>query len=101
MARAVRSGGRVVVSDLHPDAMRAGWKRSFRRGEDIVEIDYDPASDAELRSAGAELGLLLRRHASVHFGPTEQRIFQGAGKEDEFESARAIPAISIYHWIKP
>jgi ubiquinone/menaquinone biosynthesis C-methylase UbiE len=30
MARVSRKGGRVVVTDLHPCALAAGWTRSFR-----------------------------------------------------------------------
>src|SRR5437879_12012526 len=38
IARAVRPGGSVFITDLHPKEHEAGWTRAFRRGRLRLEI---------------------------------------------------------------
>src|SRR5207253_5196911 len=39
LARIVRSRGRLIVTDFHPDALRLGWKRTFRSNGQLYEIE--------------------------------------------------------------
>jgi len=77
----------VVISDLHPKALKAGWVRSFRaqgQSYEIANRSYSlPESDWQLEA---------------FFGEPERAIFKQAGKGGHFESARQIPAIFIAGW---
>jgi ubiquinone/menaquinone biosynthesis C-methylase UbiE len=90
----------VVVSDLHPEAMRRGWKRSFRENGESCQIDYQPYSSAELDRAAADVGLKLYCRVEPHFGEPEQGIFKTAGSASAFDSVREVPAVLISKWTR-
>jgi SAM-dependent methyltransferase len=100
IARVVRSGGRVVIADLHPRAVQAGWKRSFRFGSEVYEIDQHAYSAGSIDAAAEECGLHSVHRVDAYFGSAEREIFRGAGKEDAFDEACRIPAVSISVWNK-
>ena len=57
-------GGVMFVSDVHPDAIRRGWTRTFRTrafrsGGELVEIAHHPYALEDLNVPGLELSLLL------------------------------------------
>jgi hypothetical protein len=87
----VRPGGRVVVSDFHPDALRRGWKRTFRHGGETVEIETSPYRVEDLRIAGVE----CERFEEPCFGAPERPLFEIAGKGGAFEQVSAYPAIYV------
>jgi SAM-dependent methyltransferase len=96
MARTVTSNGSVIVSDFHPEAFRRGWKRTFRRGGLVYEIEnhYYP-----VESLGAP-GLVREEMLEPSFDEPEKPIFIGAGKPELFEEVRGIPAVMIGRWRK-
>jgi ubiquinone/menaquinone biosynthesis C-methylase UbiE len=96
MARATRRGGRVVVSDLHPDALATGWTRSFRDGDTVIEIAHHHRPESEILSAARNAGLRLHRTISASFGEAERPIFRSAGRP-----MPEIPAIWIGIWKRP
>lgn len=101
LARCVRRGGVVIVTDLHPRAIEAGWKRSFRNGAEVVEIENHRYSVESLLEAGRAAGLELERLEEPHFGAPEQEIFRTGGKLAFFDEACTIPAVLIVHWKRP
>ena len=60
LARAVAPGGALIVSDFHPEASRAGWKRTFREGDEVYEVENHPYSVAAICRAAADAGFTLR-----------------------------------------
>src|SRR5690242_2954482 len=42
LARIVRPGGALLVSDVHPEALRSGWKRTFRSRGETIEVASQP-----------------------------------------------------------
>ena len=101
IARITRRCGRVVITDLHPLALAAGWKRSFRVGAAAYEIEHFNPSDKQFRSAGEHAGLELEEQLDVCFGEPERALFKKAGKEDLFYEVSKIPAVWIGVWTKP
>jgi ubiquinone/menaquinone biosynthesis C-methylase UbiE len=101
LARVTRRGGRVIVSDLHPFAIAAGWTRSFRTGSSVYEIEHFKYSDEQFRSAGERAGLSLEHQLDVSFGEPERALFKRAGKEDLFYEISKVPAVWIGVWQKP
>jgi ubiquinone/menaquinone biosynthesis C-methylase UbiE len=96
LARLARSGGCVVVTDFHPNAIRSGWKRTFRNGSDVFEIEQRHYALSQL---GASC-LKLHNLSEPCFGGPERELFAKAGKQREFEAACAQPAIFIAQWGK-
>ena len=94
MARVAR---RVVMSDLHPDAVRQGWTRSFRAGADSVRI----RSYAHSLEDFEEAGLLREWMVEARFGPEEFSIFTAAGREDLYAKASAVSALFVASWVHP
>jgi ubiquinone/menaquinone biosynthesis C-methylase UbiE len=98
MARVVRSGGRVVVTDLHAAADDAGWKRAFRSDGCVYEIEHHSHSAAQLNAAAEQLALTPSWETAVPFGEPERKIFQRAGKATVFAQASSIPAVHVICW---
>ena len=93
-----RVSPRVIVSDLHPEAIRAGWTRSFRAGVLVHEIvQYEHPAD-ELDEMARNAGLSLERRIEASFGDPERHIFARAGKEAAFERARSVCALLVSEW---
>jgi SAM-dependent methyltransferase len=100
MARVTRRGGRVVVADLHPGANEAGWKRAFRSGDSVYEIEHHSHSAAYLNAAAEQAALDQTWQTDDHFGAPERGIFQKAGKDSVFAQASSIPALCVICWKK-
>lgn len=91
LARLAAPGARVVVTDFHPDALRRGWKRTFKRGADTIEMESEPYSVAELTHSD----LVLEEFRELPFGEQERHFFEAAGKGAWFDEMREQPAILI------
>lgn len=98
MARVSR---RVIASDLHPDAIRAGWARSFRSGADTYEIASHHHARSHLNACARAAGFWSTWQLEACFGEPERVIFEQAGKGATFEAARHVPAILISCWTLP
>jgi ubiquinone/menaquinone biosynthesis C-methylase UbiE len=96
LARITRKGGAVLVSDVHPDAIRRGWTRSFRHGPEVISVAHQAYSLEDLFAAGLRLDCLIERQ----FGAAEREVFAQAGKLAAFEEAARQPAIFVARWIK-
>ncbi|MGA3187695.1 MAG: class I SAM-dependent methyltransferase [Bryobacteraceae bacterium] len=94
MARVTRKGGRVVVTDLHPCALAAGWTRSFRSDGQIYEIDHHSHPIADWNAPNLTLDWRL----DAPFAEPERDIFRQAGKD--FQQLSSIPALLAMGWIK-
>jgi SAM-dependent methyltransferase len=90
----------VILSDLHPAAVQEGWTRSFRAAGQHYDIEHYDHSAAGLDQAARDEGLLRIWREEPSFGEPERSIFQHAGKEEAFESARRIPAVLITAWTR-
>jgi ubiquinone/menaquinone biosynthesis C-methylase UbiE len=94
--RITRHGGFVVVSDVHPEAIRRGWTRSFRLGDEVIEVAQEPYRIADLVSPGLERMCF----AEPCLGEPERHIFEAAGRPELFAEASRQPAIFAAIWRK-
>jgi len=101
MSRVVRPGGRIIMSDLHPEALRQGWTSSFRDAKTVYEIERQQYGLEDIRAAARHSGLQERKLIEAHFGEPERPIFLEAGKGDLFGEARDIPALYASIWERP
>jgi malonyl-CoA O-methyltransferase len=99
--RALKPGGLVAVSDLHPDALSSGWTRSFKLGEQQYDLEHHPRAMREIRGAASGAGLTTRFWYDISFGDPELPLFQQSGKDEIFTFVASIPALFIGLWEKP
>ena len=99
-AELARVSQRLIVSDLHPDAVRRGWTRSFRAGNQVYELLHFPHSIAALDNCARKAGLVPEWRTAAPFAEPEREIFRRAGKENMFEEARLISVVLITVWRK-
>jgi SAM-dependent methyltransferase len=100
MARVSRKGGRVVVTDLHPCALAAGWTRSFRSNGQVVEIDHHRHLIESWEDAAQSAGLTLDWRLDASFAEPEREIIRAAGKDSLFPELSHLPALLGMSWIK-
>jgi malonyl-CoA O-methyltransferase len=100
MARVTRAAARIIVTDLHPCAVAAGWTRSFRSEWQVYEMDHHPHAIADWEAAAASVGLALEWRLDACFAEPERATFNRAGKDSSFEELRRIPAVLAMCWSK-
>ncbi len=86
-----RVAPRIITSDLHPEAIRAGWVRSFRANGDRYEIEHYNHEWPQIEACARTAGLRPAWTVDASFGEQERVIFERAGKADAFTTARASP----------
>jgi malonyl-CoA O-methyltransferase len=96
LVRITRPGGMLLVSDIHPDALKRGWTRTFRHQGEIIQVRDQPYAINDLRAPGLSLSCLIE----PHLGSPERAIFEHAGHLDRFEEACREPAIFVARWIR-
>jgi ubiquinone/menaquinone biosynthesis C-methylase UbiE len=96
LARITRSGGTLLVSDVHPEALERGWTRSFRYSGGVVSVAHESYSIADLHAPDLELTAL----EEPLLGEQEREIYARAGRLGLFEEACQQPAIFVARWIK-
>jgi malonyl-CoA O-methyltransferase len=84
LLRLARPGGRVLVTDFHPDAIRKGWKRTFRCGAETFAVESFSYSIEGLLEKAAGSGYCLEQLLELSFGSEEEEIFLNAGRGDLF-----------------
>jgi SAM-dependent methyltransferase len=100
MARVTRRGARVIVTDLHPAALAAGWTRSFRAAERVYEIAHHAHPIRTWESAAESAGLVPDWRLDACFAEPERDIFRRAGKDSLFAELSRTPALLAMCWTK-
>jgi malonyl-CoA O-methyltransferase len=97
--RIVKQGGLLICTDLHPAARQLGWKRSFRKGDQLVEIYSQSRTVEEISACFTSYFKPVVRKA-LFLGDSERLTFERAGKLDLFEEASRHPAVIVFEWRK-
>jgi len=94
LARVVRVGGEVLVTDLHPACAERGDTRTFRDAAGVRRRvrHHLHAPETQIRLAG-ELGLRLKRRLDLEIGPAIRRFYREARALDRYEADRGRPAL--------
>jgi malonyl-CoA O-methyltransferase len=94
LARVVKPGGSLILTDFHPEAAAYGWRRTFRANGQVYEIENHSYTLNQLTGEG----LALREHRDAVFEEPERELFERAGKL--FETARHTPAVLAAWWMR-
>ena len=101
LARVCAHGGRVVVTDFHPDAVDAGHRRTFRDDEGIVrEVEHHAHTPREHRRAAARAGLTLVHRFDRAVGETVRGFYERAGRLDAFEQQRGLAVVLALAFVR-
>lgn len=92
---------KIIVSDLHPAAVEAGWRRGFVAAGHRYEIEQFAHTTPQLDEAAAATGFRLDWRLVANLGEPEREIFVRAGREHAFAAACDIPALLATCWVRP
>jgi ubiquinone/menaquinone biosynthesis C-methylase UbiE len=96
LMRVTRPGGVIFASDVHPDAIRAGWTRSFRYDKEEIAVEHHRYSLHDLQLPGLTLTAL----EEPRLGEPERELFAAAGRLHRFDEAARHPAIFVARWTR-
>ncbi len=101
LSRITRRGGTVMISDIHPEALKAGWRRTFRGASDLFEIENHFHTYRRLREGCINAGLELKEVFEPCFGEPEHMIIRSVGKDEMISRTSNVPAILASVWQRP
>jgi malonyl-CoA O-methyltransferase len=101
LARIARPGADAFLSDFHPAAHARGWRRTFRYGEQLMEVPSIAHPLAFVAQEFESAGLQVIRLDEPHIDEPEQIIFVESGRAHLFDEARETPALYIFHFRAP
>jgi malonyl-CoA O-methyltransferase len=101
LARVCSPGGIVVVSDLHPAAIAAGHRRTFRDRDGIAhELEHVVHGIDGHRAAASRAGLVFDVERVGVIGPSIEHFYIDAARRDAYVAQRGLPLISVLAWHK-
>jgi ubiquinone/menaquinone biosynthesis C-methylase UbiE len=98
LARVVKPGGDVFVSDLHSEAFGKGWRVGFRDEQSAIQIEMQPRTAEEIVRTFYANGFECLTYLPLCLGRAEEPIFARAEKAHLFADACRLPAILICHF---
>lgn len=101
VARIIKDGGTLLLSDFHPDAHARGWKRSFKTDQGTIELPVYPRHLSTIHEAFRRAGFTLEVCEEPCFGEPDRSSFADAGRENLFEPAMAAgPALYVSRYVR-
>ena len=100
LARVARPGAHVVVTDFHPAASEMGLRRTFRDGDEVVEVEHHVHTAGRQIAAAAAAGLTLVRTAEGKVGPRVRPFYAAARKEALYAEQRGRPMVLALAFVR-
>ena len=103
LARAMKLDGRLLISEMHPEACARGWRPGFRDIRGAVWVKTVSHSAESVISIFRSNRFAFLRSHELYFAEPQRPIFLASGRGGMFESACEVPAIQVYEFrkIKP
>ena len=94
--RAMRPGGSMFITDIHPEtAAVLNWRRGIHGEREFHEIRTHPRTIEEIILMCEKANLSVALVLEPRFGDEERLIFEKNGKQEYFNQIRELPAIYI------
>lgn len=101
LARVCAYGGRVIVTDFHPDAVDAGHRRTFRDDDGVVrEIEHHVHTPRAHRRAATRAGLTLVHRFDRAVGETVRGFYERAGRLDAYEQQCGLAVVLALAFVR-
>lgn len=99
LARVIRVGGDLFISDMHPQtAATRGWRRSFSDGERTYQLAFENRSIDEVIDILVSRGFSLAARLEPCFGNSERELFHKCGKDAAWKAVDGMPSIYLLHF---
>jgi len=87
-------GARLIVTDFHPDALRAGHRRTFRdpRGA-LREIETHPHTPDAHAAAAQAAGFSSADVREYRVGPLVKTLYEAAGRRAHYDQDVGLPLV--------
>jgi malonyl-CoA O-methyltransferase len=94
LARVARAGAIIVVSDFHPEAVRAGHDRSFRDRSGVRRVvEHHVHERTDHTAAAARVALQCEQVLDVCVGPDVKPLYEAANARTRYEAQRGLPLV--------
>ena len=100
LARAMKLDGRLMLSEMHPNACARGWRPGFRDLKGSVEIKTVTHPAEWVISSFRSNGFAFLRSHDLFFAESERPIFEASAKGGIFDRVCHVPAIQVYEFKK-
>ncbi|ABF39883.1 amidohydrolase [Candidatus Koribacter versatilis Ellin345] len=101
LARALKPGASVVISDMHPTTEgELGWNRAFDSVKGTTVLTSCRHEVENMAATFARYGFERVCHLELPFGEPEFQIFEVAGKLESYRAAHGRPAIYISRFVR-
>lgn len=99
LARVIRTGGDLFVSDMHPETAAAlGWSRGFSNAGQTYRMVVENRPISEIIDAFVSKGFLLATCIEPRFGRPEHDLFRRCGKDAAWNQVDGVPPIYLLHF---
>jgi malonyl-CoA O-methyltransferase len=101
LSRACRSSGAIVVSDVCPEAIAAGHRRTFRDSTGIEhELEHHVHTLAAHTRAAHAAGLELIALRDGDVGEPIREFYERAGRVKAYDQQLGLPLVRVFSWRK-
>lgn len=100
LGRVLSPGGRLLVTDFHPDASRNGMRRTFRVGEKRWAVAHHVHEIGEHRDAAARNALSLDSVLEIRVGEELRAFYEAAGAMGRFEREKGRPVLLALSFLR-
>jgi SAM-dependent methyltransferase len=99
VARALAPGGVAIVTDFHPDAVRAGHERAFRDALGRRHlVDHFLHTPEAHEAAAKRAGLLLDARIDLPIDECVRFFWERAGELDRYERDKGLPLLLAFRF---
>lgn len=99
-SRILRSGGAIVITDFHPDAIQAGMKRTFTSAGETFEIEHYAASLERLRGIAGDAGLTQVFMDQRVIDASVRPLFERAQYLEAYDRHKGVALVFGVHLLK-
>jgi len=98
--RILRPGGAMLVTDFHPEAIRAGMKRTFVTRGKTIEIEHHATELQTLREIAVKNGLTLVSQSERGIDESVRPLFERADYLDAYRKNKGLPLVFGLNFLK-
>jgi ubiquinone/menaquinone biosynthesis C-methylase UbiE len=100
-SRILRDGGAMLITDFHPDAIRAGMKRTFTGPRGTIEIEQHAIELDEMQAIALDCGLHVSFVGERAIGESVRHLFQGTEAIKKYHAHEGLRLVYGVHFTRP